>query len=97
MCSFLPLVRVAATHYLLDLFQITDMLRIVVLNMSLMKCASKAARLHSYLRERGKLKVEFSFIFNCFFTRRIENVLCEILPLERLDQYPGWHWGKNLA
>jgi len=60
-CSFLSHVRVAATHYLLDLFQITDLLRIVVLNMSLIEHAKKAARLHSYLRERGRLKVGFSF------------------------------------
>lgn len=63
MHSFLSYRRVAATavHYLLDLFQITDLLRIVVLNMSLMERANKAARLHSYLREKGRLKVGFSF------------------------------------
>ena len=61
MCSFLSYIRVAATYYLQDLFQITDLLRTVVLNMSLMECANKAARLHSNPRERGRLKVGFSF------------------------------------
>lgn len=53
--------KCSATHYPLDLFQITDLLRIGVLNMSLMERVNKAARLHSYLRERGRLKVGLSF------------------------------------
>lgn len=59
---FIPVsCKSSATHYPLDLFQITDLLRIGVLNMSLMRCENKAARLYSYLREKGRLKVGFSF------------------------------------
>lgn len=89
-CSFLSHVRVAAIYYLLDLFQITDLLRIVLLNMSLTECASKAARLHSYLRERGRLKIGVS-LFKIVSPQEFsscKSCRCGILFLENLGQDP---------
>lgn len=95
-CSFLSHVRVAAIYYLLDLFQITDLLRIVLLNMSLTECASKAARLHSYLRERGRLKIGvslFKIVSPQEFSSRKKLSLWN--PVLR-ESWSGstWHWEK---